>query len=224
MNKKRVYEENIERISDFYESDYCATLLSNGNTDLVRDIIEVLYVDPDRYDYLILEKVKEYKEKYKVDFSGDGICGWKLLYDVYGPQEWLKKYEIIRKSDFGTLYWPLPKVRGMGINTLRSALYGDRIDYTLYDLKAIIEKAERKEPRINPDGSTKAFLNLFDFSGFIEEFNMGLFVNKQNHKILNLETGIELETNDYKWSNRYGAIKKRKLMKVYLDNLIDLLS
>ena len=74
-----------------------------------------MYLDPDSNDESILERARKLKNEFgnELEFSADGICGWKILYDVYGDKKeptgdipWLKKYEIIRESKRGELYFP----------------------------------------------------------------------------------------------------------------------
>lgn len=108
---KLVYIQNVERIREFYESDYFRKIRNEENR--LKKIISALYDDPDKYDRDLLDQAKQYGKKYGVAFSPDGICSWEMLFDVYGKNEegretadWLDKYEIIRESCCGTLYFP----------------------------------------------------------------------------------------------------------------------
>ena len=95
-----------------------------------RKVIEALYIDPDKYDKDLLKNFSNNTEKFKdIEFSPDGLCGWKLLYDVFdGKKIWLEKYRIIRKSRFGEFVWPSVYNTGQTINQEKSAVLGDRID------------------------------------------------------------------------------------------------
>ena len=116
--EKKVYQENITHIKKFYMecSSFCdKELTEKERLYIVKKMIEAMYLDPDNNDDSILERARNLKVSFgnELEFSADGICGWKILYDVYGDRKgatgdisWLKKYEIIRGSKRGELYFP----------------------------------------------------------------------------------------------------------------------
>lgn len=60
---------------------------------------------------------------------------------------WLEDYKTIRGSKLGYLLWPnsTDKRKHQTINQLRYTVFGDRIDYTLYDIQLFLDKKKRKE-------------------------------------------------------------------------------
>ena len=237
---KNIFAKNIELITAFYDSDFYKENLF-GNTKAIKRVIEAIYRDPDMIDETLICKAKEYDTKFKkrnVDlcFSPDGICGWKILFDVYsvnGDNSWIEKYSTIRGSKYGELYFPC-KIDSKGnktINIERNVLLGDRIDMFLYDLKLRIEDKYTKSCKLSYENEySKKFLEYYQEYGFeqyINDFDLGEFVKKdEDNKIIGItnivteEAVIQDEFDSFIWSNRYGIAKKKERMKSYLDNLV----
>ena len=235
----KIFAENIELITAFYDSDFYKKNLF-GNTKAIKRVIEAIYRDPDMIDEMLIGKAEEYNAKFKerkvnLCFSPDGICGWKILFDVYsvnGDNSWIEKYKAIRGSKYGELYFPC-KIDQEGhktINIERNVLLGDRIDMFLYDLKLRIEDKYTKSCKLSYENQySKQFLEYYQEYGFeqyINDFDLGEFVKKEDNKIIgitNMVTGdvvIQDEFDSFMWSNRYGIAKKKERMKSYLDNLV----
>lgn len=227
---KMIFEENVELITDFYASDFYNKKLL-GNTKVIKKVIEAIYRDPDMMDEELRSKAEKYNAKFeerKVDlcFSPDGICGWKILFDVYsvnGDNSWIEKYSAIRGSKYGEMYFPC-KIDQQGYKTInieRNVLLGDRIDMFLYDFKLRIENKSTESCKLSYENEySKQFLNYYKENGFeqyINDFDLGDFVKKDEaNKIIgitNIATGDAVkqdEFNSFVWSNRYGIEKKRK--------------
>ena len=230
---KKTYEQNIEIINELYESDFGKK--HKGNT-FFKYIIDSIYTDPDLFDNDLKKRADKLTEKYNIKFSPDGICGWKLLFDLYDGNEsndWIKKYEIIRGSELGTLYWPCIKNNGITINVERNNRFGDRIDLTLFDIKSFIEKKTTVMKFTNSD--TISFFDNFrkkgGFEAFINEFNLSMFTNN-NYEIYDLSE--EEYTNNYidyikckefsnNWSNRCNAKTKKDKLQTYIENLLSII-
>lgn len=220
------YLENIKIIDEFYGSDF----IKESNGIYLKKIIEVLYKDPDEYDPSILEKAKKISEKEGIIFKADGICGWKNLFDIYDGQEnkdWLDKYKIIRASKYGELFFPgkEDKEKHRTINQQRYFWFGDRIDWTLFDIKIYIEEGK---PRMSYENEyTKAYFDKFKkigkgFKAFIDEMDLGIFVNT-NYDVFNLSAASDCTISmgsDYLWSWRYGVNRKKEWLEKYLENLV----
>ena len=164
-NEEYVYQRNIRIIEDFYNRDYYKTLKEAEENDLIKAIINAIYIDPDIHDkqlYVDLvqklvnsEKPEERVKKinggyilyYKIkdtifSLSSDAVCGWKELYKLReGNEEWLHDYEEMRKCNAAYLVWPRHK--RPTINTLRYSVFRDRVDYTLFDISRFFECKEK---------------------------------------------------------------------------------
>lgn len=99
---KMIFSENIELIEAFYDLKFYKKLSKNPN--VIKRVIKAIYRDPDMMDTTLMRKAKEYNDYFKeremdLCFSPDGICGWKILFEVYsdnGDNSWIEKYKAIR--------------------------------------------------------------------------------------------------------------------------------
>jgi hypothetical protein len=229
---KKIYEKNIELIKELYNSDFGE---NHRNEQFFKNLIEVIYTDPDLYDKNLKDRASKLTDRFSVEFGPDGICGWKILFDIYdgnASAEWLEKYKIIRQSEIGTLFWPCQKTGGETINVQRNRLFGDRIDLTLYDIKRYIEKKETLMSFENED--TKNFLEGYrkngGFKRFVEDLNLKMFVDDKNYEVYDLSENNYKEKpsiddekcNKFEWSNRYKSEKKKTILNTYMKNILDL--
>lgn len=257
--EKKVYQENITHIKKFYMecSSFCdKELTEKERLYIVKKMIEAMYLDPDNNDDSILERARNLKVSFgnELEFSADGICGWKILYDVYGDRKgatgdisWLKKYEIIRGSKRGELYFPC-KMDGkkQTINQSRNSI-GDRVDWLLFCIKEYFKN--QKSIMIIENSNSIKFLNYFqkenrDWKDALLEFakfeGWEFLVNEKGD-ILDLSK-IHLEESDdtlyliddglcyvadkdengndtIQWSNNFSIRRKQEVMQGYLDNV-----
>lgn len=235
-----IFEKNIELIKAFYDSYFYKKELL-GNRGMVKKVIEAIYRDPDVMDETLICKAREYTDKFrgrKLDlcFSPDGICGWKILFDVYsanGDEGWIEKYCAIRGSKYGELFFPskIDKQGHKTINVERNVLLGDRIDMFLYDFKLRIENESTESCKLRYENQYSVqFLNYYRENGFeqyIKDFDLGKFVKKdKDNKIIGVtniateDAVTQDEFDSFNWSNRYSIEEKRERMKPYLDNLV----
>lgn len=160
-----------------------------------------VYIDPDGYDI---------RERSGVACSADALLSFKRIYTMYGYTEnMIAEYEKYRK--YPIFHFPKEK---NGINMSRAAVFGDRIDSTLLDLKVYYEKGKNAEEcrlknAFNLE-KTSAFLNSFaDFSELVDWLGIrGSFVN-ENSEVFDLEKGEDSILTDYhaeidwQWSDSY---------------------
>lgn len=225
MSKNPTYLNNISNIEKFMLTDFADSLPLSK----LKSVINALYDDPDTNDETLIKKAIEISRiNHDIPFSSDGICSWKILFDIYGKDSWLEKYKIIRGSSLGELFWPHKMINQcQTINQERSLLFGDRIDLTLYDIKNYLEGIKPKMTFANKN--TKDFFakyqnknNGFDY--YIKDFNLEPFTKYQNGSLQVIDLSQKELTLSgeivFKWSNRYGIDRKKQLLQKYLDNLI----
>lgn len=243
------YKRNIELINLLYRSELCDRICTESNEKInftvLKPIINSFYQDPDSADENLYEnkynKLVQYfisKNKIldnKIAFGLDGLCGWKILFDIHdGKESWLKDYEIIRGSQFGYLIWPnnTNNRKHPTINQLRYREFGDRIDYTLYDidlfLKEEIDKCRLKEAY---HGQTAIFLKKFKtIVEFSEATGLQALLNRDG-KVKNLavknssgEYGIIIDEQHekYKFNSRWGTTKKIESLSSYIENIMEI--
>lgn len=253
---KHIYERNIKIIKEFYSSDFYKKLCNLDSFEkdyrnrIIKGIIEGMYLDPDYHDKQLLNtRVNAYVNDIAIDvkmkqirYGLDGLCGWKQLYDYYNDDEnadknhaekWLDDYETIRSSKCGNLIWPNRiKKGGQSINQERYQQFGDRIDYTLFDIKMYYEDYDQcrmKKSYANPE--TKAFLDSFkvdgqamsSFENFIEHMGLTAFTNEKDVLDLDFELDnkkiISKEKHkEYSFCARWPA----KMEKQYLKNILSI--
>jgi len=175
---KYTYQRNINLITLLYNSDFAKKLCvenTNNTFAMLRPVIDSFYKDPDVYD---IDKIYDKKAlKSSIQLGLDGLCGWKILFDIHdGDPIWLKDYEKIRGSKLGYLLLPnsTDGRTHQTINQLRYTVFGDRIDYTLYDISLFLDENKRKKCRLLNayQGETEEFLKKYeDIEAFINDNN-----------------------------------------------------
>lgn len=222
-----IYLENYELIKNFYESDF------KKNLDLfqTKRVVDALYKDPDIFDKNLKNNFYQILNKNpKINFSTDGICGWKILFDINdGKKNWLEEYKIIRGSKYGEFIWPSDRSNGnQTINQQRSIYFGDRIDLTIYDIKRYLTNQNTKMSFESQ--STKEFFDNYKnkFKKFCDDYGIkGKFVNEK-YEVLDLnikdiskqEIITEKKIKDFSWSNHFCVKTKKELMKNYISNIL----
>ena len=197
----QVYLKNIERLKNFYQSDYYSWLETN-DPKMVKNVEDALYEDPDNCDVELYKdlSLKYYLEckkcnllvsvnKQKIKMSADIVCGVKSLKALgSSTPEFLSNYAKIRSSVKLHFIWPQHKIPT--INTYRYQIYHDRIDYLLYDLKLYFMGEKTPMQKAYQNNNTKIWLNSFtdDFPKFIHEMHFEDFVN-ENYDVLDIEFG-----------------------------------
>ena len=115
----QVYLKNIERLKNFYQSDYYRWLETN-DPKMVKNVEDTLYEDPDNCD---VELYKDLSLKYdleckkcnlfvdvnnqKIKMSADIVCGVKSLKALgSSTPKFLSNYAKIRSSVKLHFIWP----------------------------------------------------------------------------------------------------------------------
>ena len=229
----QVYLKNIERLKNFYQSDYYRWLETN-DPKMVKNVEDALYEDPDKYDDelykdLALKYNLERKKwnlfvsdnKQKIKMSADIVCGAKSLKALgSSTPEFLSNYAKIRSSVKLHFIWPQHKVPT--INTYRYQIYHDRIDYLLYDLKLYFMGKETPMQKAYQNNNTKIWLDSFtdDFPKFIHKMHFEDFVD-ENYDVLDIEFGQrKVVTGDLQQIQ--SKAKNKIVQKRYMEQLLTL--
>ncbi|MCW6088163.1 DUF6994 family protein [Clostridium sporogenes] len=219
------YEKNIELIKLLYNSKLANELCGNSenNFKVLRPIIESFYKDPDFYDRKLFINNDRFNN---IKVGLDGLCGWKILFDIHdGNIKWLEDYEAIRGSQRGYLIWP-NSTKGrqyQTINQLRYNVFGDRIDYTLFDIDLFLKGEECRLAKAYV-GDTKDFLEKFGcIENLAKDMNLKVFLDKNRH-VKNLDGTTETITREqhkkFSFSSRWGATKKKEVLSKYIENIV----
>lgn len=199
MTSMKIYKENIVRCNEFYNSDFYKFFKEN-DSDFLEIIFTELCLDADECDeelYIKLgekynlerkgKKLIDYVDNEKIILSADVICGRKQLIKINDEMypKWIKDYETIRSKLDLHFIWPRHKLPT--INTYRYAIYKDRIDCLLYDLKMHFNGEKPPMDKAYSNGSTKIWLRKFkDFPDFINKMKINDYVDK-NYNVLDIE-------------------------------------
>lgn len=183
------YSKNIEVITDFIEGYINEAVMSDEDTKWL--MLKSIYIDPD-------ERSKRYVNN--IECTADGLISLRRIYKRYGIG--LKLVDEYKKCRCIPIIH-FPKEQN-GINQLRNTVFGDRIDYTLFDLKRMCEGAD--DCRLKSAYSlsrTSEWLRAFnnDFSKIVEWLGIdGIFVI--DNQVLDLEHDDGICIEKYKESYR----------------------
>ena len=205
---KDVYEKNIEVMQDFIVYAKESQCLDEYSKWLM---LNSIYIDPDG------RSIKYVKE---IDCSADGLLSLLRIYKMYGmSQKLVEEYKEYRKIPI----FHFPKEKN-GINMSRAAVFGDRIDYTLYDIKRMCEGKDNCRLKLAYSlPKTKSWLEYFkyDFEKIVEWLEVGGIFMDENYNIYDLEKNDNSIITDYKddykweWTNSYYGNIKSKISEYY---------
>ena len=209
MTYQEIYKRNLVVISDFID------LYLVGNRKITKKLawrmLHSIYVDPDTAAVQMLHDVR---------CIADGIISIKRIFSYEGINiHLIEDYEKYRKNPI--IFFPAEK---NGINMLRASVFGDRIDYTLYDIKEYFKGSNvcKLQSAYNLP-LTASWLSKYDkFEDLIDEFGLkGVFTN-ENYEIYDLERyddsvieGYE-KSSLWKWTEQYYNNLKNK-MEIYME-------
>lgn len=204
LNKKS-YEE-IHQISTEVMKDLIidfADATQFKDEKMFWKMLYAIYLDPDS------NAIKEYEG---VTCTADGLLSIRRIYRKYGiTKDTIHEYETYRRIPI--FFFPQEK---SGINTTRASVFGDRIDYTLYDLKKYFE-AENEEEKEKCKlfsayklPQTKAWLNAMgSFERLVDWYRVKNIFTNENYDVYDIEKGGCTILNNYldnykwEWSDRY---------------------
>lgn len=199
---KKTYEEIHQTDTEFMRDLICE-FANKVDEDIVYKMILACYIDPD---------CKAKKPIKNIQCNADGLFSVKRIFNRYGiSEEAVTEYEHYRKKPI--FFFPIEK---NGINMTRYSVFGDRIDYTLYDLKMCFENREKGDIKdcklfsaYTRPRTEKWLDNIKSFPDLVNEYGvMGVFVN-ENFEVYDIEKGNgEIISNydesyDRQWGNRY---------------------
>lgn len=219
------YQKNIDLIKLLYNSELANELCGNSenNFKVLRPIIDSFYKDPDVYDRELFINNDRFNN---IKVGLDGLCGWKILFDIYdGNIKWLEDYEAIRGSQLGYLIWPNSTEgrKNQTINQLRYKVFGDRIDFTLFDIDLFLKEKECRLAEAYV-GNTKDFLKGFGcIENLTKEMNLEVFLDENGH-VKNLDGKTKTITreqhNNFLFSSKWSAFKKKEVLSTYIKNIV----
>lgn len=162
---------------------------------------------------------KAIRKMANIDCSADGLHSiYRICCMEQNIENIIPAYAKYRKRPI--FFFPCEQG---GINQTRSRVFGDRIDYTLYDLSLYFTRPEAcrltsayKRPL------TKEWLdNMKSFHNIVDEYRVkGIFTDNQ-YQVYNIETEEKIEgfmkKEDFSkgWSQSYYANLKKKIVMWY---------
>lgn len=169
----QVHQYNVDVMNDFIKlfSIYAGL----NDKELLWRMIYAVYLDPDGYAIRTIGGVP---------CSADGLLSIKRIHRKFGvSEEAIREYELYRRTPI--FFFPQEK---NGINMSRAAAFGDKIDFTLFDLKRRFEGKECKlSNAYNLPKTSKWISEVETFENLVEEYGIkDIFVN-DNYEIYDLE-------------------------------------
>lgn len=166
-------------------------------------MLYAVYLDPD---------ANAFKQYHGITCTADGLFSIRRIYRKYGIKlDTIYEYERYRSVP--VFFFPKEK---NGINITRARVLGDRIDYTLYDLKKYFEAEEESEKEKCKLFSayrmpkTRAWLNAIgSFERLIDWYGIKNIFTDKNYEVYDIEKGQEAVIREYldeykwEWSDRY---------------------
>lgn len=205
-----IYEINIKVMEDFLKLYYEQS--KNRDNSLVWKMLKSFYIDPDRV----------IKKNGDIICTADGILSLRRLFEFDRmSKKLIEDYKKYREKPI--IYFPKEK---NGINSMRALIFGDRIDYTLFDLKKYYTDYENCKMKYAYElKKTSSWLKqIGSFENLIDEFHIkGIFTN-DNYEVYDLEKNdgsiIEEYLNKYewKWSTNYFKNVKQKINEFMENN------
>ena len=196
---------------DIYKMKKVLSSYGDGKNSF--DIFYTLYKDPDGY---ALSK-NGLRSRDGIECTVDAITSINRIFFHEGFNEnFIESFSLCR--EFPLIFFP--KEYG-GINTTRFSKLGDRIDYTIFDLKQYFEGNPCKLGSAYIRPKTQKWLESFnkDFGELIRWFKVdGIFVDN-NNCVYDLEKNDgsiitnHKETYEKKWSDNYYKNVKEKVIE-----------
>lgn len=206
MSYKEIYENNVHVMKDFLDLFWNGTSIEDDMQGF--QMIKSFYIDP---DFAAIKKAGD------ITCTADALISLKRLYAHEGVNdELVQGYERYRRTPI----FFFPKERN-GINVTRATLFGDKIDFTLFDIKRYLgakTDQERQSCRLinaYKQPITKRWLNeMSNFETIVDWLGIrGIFTNEK-YEVYDIEKGNAAIIDDYldtfpwMWSvGYYNSIK-----------------
>ena len=211
MSYHEVYENNIHIMNDFMNLFW--NEMSPKDEKKAFKMIKSFYIDPDDMAIKTIDNVK---------CTADGLISLNRLYAHEGlNDEMIRAYEIYRKTPI----FFFPSEKG-GINTTRAAVFNDRIDYTLYDIKRYLEFETESSickmiKAYKLPGTEHWLREMGDLKSIADWLGIkGIFVN-EDYEVYDIEKGDGSVIKGYNdvyprtWSDDYYNNLKKKIELFY---------
>lgn len=203
----RTYKDIFEKDIDLMKE----VLAKHGEGRKAFDIFYKEYEDPDGY---VLDKNGLLKRG-NIECSVDGLLSVNRIFHHEGFNEkFINTYKETRKLPL--IFFPQER---FGINTSRAREFGDRIDYTLYDIKRYFNNQETVLDETYKLEKTNEWLRSFEkFEHLIDWLNIFKIFVDEDYNVYDLEYSDGRIINSYKdtyskeWSNDYYNNLKRKII------------
>lgn len=200
---KQAHQFNVNVMTDLLNLFSRTTKVDDEK--VVYNMVNAFYLDPDGFE---IRKIGG------IDCSADGLLSIKRIYRKYGmSEETIYEYEKYRRIP---IFFFLQEMNG--INMSRASVFGDKIDYTLFDLKRkFAGNICRLDEAYNLPKTNAWLKNIGSFEKLVEIYKIkGIFVN-ENYEVFDLEKGNGSLITDYcdeyswTWSERYYNQLKSKI-------------
>ena len=208
MSYEEIYIENIRVMREFLELYWNKS--AQKDPQKAFQMLYSIYRDPD---------CAEVKTIHGIECTADGLISLRRLYHHEGLSDQLvQNYEAYRKGPI--VFFPREK---NGINTVRNTVFGDRIDFTLFDIKRYLESTSEADKNLCRLASayrrpiTKRWLKeMGSFRSIVDWLGIkGIFTN-ENYEVFDIEKGngsvIREYLDEYHWmwsDNYYNSLKEK---------------
>lgn len=166
-------------------------------------MLYAIYIDPDSNGMKVYDGIT---------CTADGLFSIRRIYRKHGMKiTTIHEYAQYRRVPI--FFFTMEK---NGINTTRASVFGDRIDYTLYDMKkyfAAKDEEEKEKCKLISAyrmPKTKAWLDAMgSFERLIDWYGVKNIFTNGNYEVCDIEQGKDVVIRDYldgykwEWSDRY---------------------
>lgn len=205
MGYRDIYNLNVNVMNDFFKLYYDKAI--HRDDYMAKKMIQSFYIDPDSASKM---------EMGNVLCTADGLISLNRLFAYNDLSNTIvEEYKIYREVP--VIHFPSER---NGINMSRAAIFGDRIDHTLFDLKNYYYNNELCKMKFAYGlPKTYKWLCEMSFEKIIDGNELkGIFVNEK-YEVYDLEKSDGTVISEYsekypwEWSDEYYINLKKKIME-----------